>query len=82
MIHTSILVLLLGLLYHDMSLGSGAQTIRPGWAGPVSYLFDDVTLTGCFLFSAFSFSVVGSLYSVETENLYFIPRNSHFTLHA
>jgi hypothetical protein len=36
MIHTSILVLFLGSLYHDKSLDSGAQTIRPGWAGPVS----------------------------------------------
>jgi hypothetical protein len=35
-IHISILVLFLGLPYHDRSLGSGAQTIRPGWAGPVS----------------------------------------------
>jgi hypothetical protein len=36
-IHTSILFLFLGLLYHDRSLGSGVQTIRPGWAGPVSH---------------------------------------------
>jgi hypothetical protein len=48
MIHTSIIVLFLGLLYHDRSLVSGAQTIRPGWAGPVSYLHSGATLTGCF----------------------------------
>jgi hypothetical protein len=50
-IHTSILVLFLGLPYHGKSLGSGAQTIRPGWAGPVSYVLGGMTLTGCFLFS-------------------------------
>ena len=45
---TSILVLFLGLLYHDMSLSSGAQTIRPGWLGPVSYRLSGLTLTGYF----------------------------------
>jgi hypothetical protein len=36
MINTSVLVLILGLLYHYMSLASGVQTIRPSWPGPVS----------------------------------------------
>jgi len=57
MIHTSILVLFLGLLYHDKSLVSGVQTIRPGWAGPVSYRLGGLTLTGCFLFSVFDLQV-------------------------
>jgi hypothetical protein len=48
MIHTSVLVLFLGLLYNDKSLGAGVQTIRPRLAGPVSCLVGDVTLTGCF----------------------------------
>jgi len=47
-IHTSILVLFPDLLYHDKSLGSSAQTIRPGWVGPVSILLGDEGLTGCF----------------------------------
>jgi hypothetical protein len=36
MIDTSNIVLSLGLQYHDRSLCSGAQTIRPGLAWPVS----------------------------------------------
>jgi len=51
MIHTSILVLFLGLLYRNHSLDSGVQTIRPSLAGPVSYVLDGVILAGClFLF--------------------------------
>jgi hypothetical protein len=53
MIHTSILVLFLGLLYDEKSLVSGAQTIRSGRAGPVSYRLGGLTLTGFFLFSLF-----------------------------
>jgi len=49
MIRTSKLVLFLGLLYHNGTPVSGAQTIRPGRAGPVSILLGDEGLTGCFL---------------------------------
>jgi hypothetical protein len=79
MIHTSILVLLLGLLYYDMSLGSGAQTIRPGWVGPVSYLYGDDTLTGCFLLS--TVRTTESLYSPSTlQNLCFMLFQPSFPL--
>jgi hypothetical protein len=46
MICTSNLALFLGLQYHEMTLGSGVQTMHPGWVGPVSYLLGGVTLTG------------------------------------
>jgi hypothetical protein len=39
----------LGLRYHEMSLDTGAQTMRLGWAGPVSLVHGSATLTGCFL---------------------------------
>jgi len=48
MILFSIIVLFVGLQYHEMSLASGAQTIRLGGAGPVSHLHGGATLTGCF----------------------------------
>ena len=48
MIRVSFVVLFLDLQYHEMNLASGAQTIRLGWAGPVSYLHGRATLTGCF----------------------------------
>jgi len=48
MIYTSIIVLFLGLQYHEMSLASGAQTMRLGGAGPVSHLHGGATPTGCF----------------------------------
>jgi hypothetical protein len=48
MIRVSFVVLFLSLQYHEMNLASGAQTIRLGWAGPVSYLHGRATLTGCF----------------------------------
>jgi hypothetical protein len=51
MIDTSILALSLGLLYHNDSLDSGVQTVRPSLAGPVSYVLDGVILAGCFLLS-------------------------------
>ena len=51
MIRVSFVVLFLDLQYHEMNLASGAQTIRLGWAGPVSYLHGRATLTGCFLFT-------------------------------
>lgn len=51
MIGLSIVVLLGGLRYHEGSLDTGAQTIRPGWAGPVSYVLGGMTLTGCFLYT-------------------------------
>jgi hypothetical protein len=35
MVRTSKLVLFPGSLYNQNTLVSGAQTIRPGWAGPV-----------------------------------------------
>jgi len=46
--HTSNVVLPLGLRYHEVNLAPGAQTIRLGRAGPVSYLLGGVTLAGCF----------------------------------
>jgi len=49
MIRASFVALFLDLQYHEMNLASGAQTIRLGWAGPVSYLHGRATLTGCFL---------------------------------
>jgi len=55
MICTSKLVLFVGLQYHQETLISGAQTIRPGWAGPVSVLLGGEGLTGCFLFSLMHF---------------------------
>jgi hypothetical protein len=45
---TSNLVLFFGLQYHDRSLVLGAQTVRPGLAGPVSCTLGGVMLTGCF----------------------------------
>jgi hypothetical protein len=48
MIYFSSIVLLLGLQYHEMSLDTGAQTIRLGWAGPVSYVLGGMTLAGRF----------------------------------
>jgi hypothetical protein len=48
MIRASFVALFLDLQYHEMNLASGAQTIRLGWAGPVSYLHGRATLTGCF----------------------------------
>jgi hypothetical protein len=48
MIRTSNLVSFLGSLYHNKSLGSGAQTVRPSLAGPVSYVLDGVILAGYF----------------------------------
>jgi len=48
MIQFSIIVLFLGLQYDSMSLDSGAQTNRLGWAGPVSLLYGTAILTGCF----------------------------------
>ena len=53
MIRASFVALFLDLQYHEMNLASGAQTIRLGWAGPVSYLHGRATLTGCF-FRAFT----------------------------
>jgi len=51
MICTSIVVLFAGLQYHELSLCSDVQTVRPSLAGPVSYVLDGVILTGClFLF--------------------------------
>jgi len=47
-IRFSFIVLFLGLQYHEMSLDTGAQTIRLGWAGPVSRLHGSAVLTGCF----------------------------------
>ena len=66
MIHTSILVLFLGLLYRNDSLDSGAQTVRPSLAGPVSYVLDGVILAGYFfvLFHPMA-SVLGHLSSVS-----------------
>jgi hypothetical protein len=49
MIRFSFIVLFLGLQYHEMNLDTGAQTMRLGWAGPVSYVLGGMTLTGCFL---------------------------------
>jgi len=46
---TSNLVLSLGLLYHNNSLDSGAQTVRPSLAGPASYVLDGVILAGYFI---------------------------------
>lgn len=51
MIQFSSVVLFLGLQYHEMSLDTGAQTTRLGWAGPVSYVLGGMTLTGCFFLS-------------------------------
>ncbi len=48
MIRVSSVVLVLGLQYHEMSLDMGAQTIRPRWAGPVSYVLGGMTLAGRF----------------------------------
>jgi hypothetical protein len=48
MIRFSIIVLVLGLQYNYMTLGSGAQTIRPGQTWPVSLLHGRAILTGCF----------------------------------
>jgi len=48
MTRTSKLVLFTGLQYHEMSLVLGAQTIRPGRTGPVSYVRGGMVLTGCF----------------------------------
>ncbi len=36
-----------GLQYYGMHLSSGAQTSRPGWAGPVSAQLGGDGLTGC-----------------------------------
>lgn len=55
MIHTSNIVLSLGLQYYEMSLIPGVQTIRQGLTGPVSYLLGGVTLTGCFFLFCFSY---------------------------
>jgi hypothetical protein len=52
MIHTSRVVVLLRLPYYGGTLVPGAQTIRPGWAGPVSVLLGGEGLTGCFLLQA------------------------------
>jgi hypothetical protein len=60
--------LFLGLLYHDKSLGSGVQTIRPGWAGPVSYLLGGMTLTGCFFWGTISYQLLA---------LKFLCNNNH-----
>jgi len=45
-----------GLLYYDGALVSGAQTIRPGRAGPVSILLGGEELTGCFFSTFFTFT--------------------------
>jgi len=47
---TSKLVLFAGLRYYEQTLVSGVQTMRPGWAGPVSVLLGGEGLTGCFVF--------------------------------
>jgi len=47
-IDTSILVIFAGLLYHNDSLDSDAQTIRPSLAEPVSDVLDGVILAGYF----------------------------------
>ena len=78
MINTSILVLILGLPYHDVDLVSGAQTVRPGWAGPVSYLFSGVMLTGCFFLFHLMSSDLPHLSSVSgitpfPSSLFFVP---------
>jgi len=54
MICTSKLVLFAGLQYHGRTLVSGAQTIRPGRAGPVSDLLGGEELTGCFFSTQFA----------------------------
>jgi len=59
MIHFSCVVLFLGLQYHEMSLDAGAQTIRLGWAGPVSLLHGRAALTGCVFYGS-RFKVQGS----------------------
>jgi len=56
MIRISKLVLFAGLLYYDGALVSGAQTIRPGRAGPVSVLLGGEELTGCFFSTFFTFT--------------------------
>jgi len=48
MSRTSKLVLFAGLPYHEVTLVSGVQTIRPDWAGPVSVMLGGEVLTGCF----------------------------------
>ena len=48
MIHTSYVVLSPGLQYHEMSRGSGVQTVHLSWAGPVSDLLGGVILAGYF----------------------------------
>jgi hypothetical protein len=48
MIRTSKLVSFAGLQYHYETLVSGVQTVRPGRAGPVSFLLGGERLTGCF----------------------------------
>jgi len=52
MIRVSFIVLFIGLQYHETNLASGAQTMRLGWAGPVSNVLGGMTLTGqihCFV---------------------------------
>ena len=46
MIRASFVALFLDLQYHEMNLASGAQTIRLGGAGPVSFLHGRATLAG------------------------------------
>jgi hypothetical protein len=47
MIHTSNIVLFLGLHYHEGTIGSGEQTMHPDWAGLVSDLLSGVILASC-----------------------------------
>jgi hypothetical protein len=47
MIATSVLALHSGLRYDEGTFDSGAQTNRPGQAGPVRFLLGGEELTGC-----------------------------------